>query len=245
MAKNTSTAAPEGVGEPGGGLHGRRVSRNLRLEAAVNAAFALAEREGLAGLTMRRLAQEIDVDVTALYRLFRDKDELVLALCERTIEMELDEIGDLAPTESWQDVLRRVAEVTWRVQTRFPAITELTFARTTGGPAERQMVELLLGCFARAGLDPTRAVLLYRTFIDTALGLCAGTAALHSLQPEVRTKDHTTWTRVYSHLSEAKFPVTRAHTDALSAVDDKAIYDTAVEAVLSTAESWASRSRGV
>ncbi|MCS0602244.1 hypothetical protein NX794_13655 [Streptomyces sp. LP11] len=69
-----------------------------------------------------------------------------------------------------------VAEVTWQVQTRFPAITELTFARTN---------------------------------------------------------DHTAWTRVYSRLSEAEFPVSRAHGEALSAVDDKAIDDTAVEAILS------------
>ncbi|WP_426365272.1 TetR/AcrR family transcriptional regulator [Streptomyces sp. E-08] len=181
---------------------------------------------------MRRLAQALDLDVTALYRLFRDKDELLLALCERTIELALDEIGEVPGAEPWQDTVRRIAEATWRVQTLYPGITALTFARTTGGPAERRMVELLLGAFTRSGLDPGRAALFYRTFVDTALGLCAHAAALSALNPEIRAKDDTTWTRIYARLPEADYPETRAHAEALTAVHQKAVYDTAVEAVL-------------
>ncbi|MET9776971.1 helix-turn-helix domain-containing protein [Streptomyces sp. NPDC006367] len=201
----------------------------------MNAAFQLAEREGAAGLTMRRLAQELDVDVSVLYRLFRDKDELVLALCERTIEIELDEIGDVPEEEAWQDTLRRIADVTWAYQTRFPAITLLSFARTTGGPAEQRMVELLLSAFERAGLPPARAVLFYRTFIDTVLGLCAHSASLGSLAPEDREKDDSAWTRVYSRLSESRYPATAKHAGELTAVSQKAIYTSAVEAILSAA----------
>ncbi|MFG3042109.1 TetR/AcrR family transcriptional regulator [Streptomyces sp. NPDC048330] len=210
----------------------RREVRNRRQQAAVDAAFRLAEEDGAAGLTMRRLAQALDLDVAALYRLFRDKDELLLALCERTIELALDEIGEVPDTEPWQDTVRRIAEATWEVQTRYPGITALTFARTTGGPAERRMVELLLAAFTRSGLDPDRSALFYRTFVDTALGLCAHAAALSALNPEARTKDDTTWTRVYARLPEADYPETRTHADALSHVHRKAVYDTAVEAIL-------------
>ncbi len=201
----------------------------------MNAAFQLAEREGASGLTMRRLAQELDVDVSILYRLFRDKDELVLALCERTIEIELDDIGDVPEDEDWQDTLRRIAEVTWTYQTRFPAITLLSFARTTGGPAEHRMVELLLSVFARAGLPPAEAVLFYRTFIDTALGLCAHSASLSLLAPEDREKDDSAWRRVYSHLPEREYPATARHIDDLASLTQKAIYTSAVEAVLAAA----------
>ncbi|MFI7011111.1 TetR/AcrR family transcriptional regulator [Streptomyces sp. NPDC050145] len=216
---------------------GRRERRTLRREAAVDAAFRLAAREGVAGLTMRKLAQELEVDVAALYRLYRDKDELLLACCERTIEMSRAELGEVPDDEAWQDTLRRFAEVTWRVQTAHPAITVLTFARTTGGPAEQLTVELLLTAFARSGAAPDRAVLLYRTFVDTCLGLCAHAAALATLDPDAQEKDATAWTRVYARAPEGDHPVTRAHRDALAAVGQKTIYDTAVEALIATTEA--------
>ncbi|MFF4827769.1 TetR/AcrR family transcriptional regulator [Streptomyces sp. NPDC001312] len=235
MAKKTATAAEKRSGEGTVQQPSRHERRSLRQEAAVNAAIQLAEREGAASLTMRRLAQELGTDVTTLYRLFRDKDELLLAVCERTIEMILDEIGRVPDDEPWQDTLRRIAEATWQIQTRFPAITVLTFARTTGGPAEQRLVELQLAAFERSGLAPAQTVLYYRTFVDTTLGLCAHAAALSSLEPEVQEKDTTTWTRVYARLPQGEHPVTHAHIDALSSVDQKAVYDTAVEAVLSAA----------
>ncbi|MEU8526950.1 MULTISPECIES: TetR/AcrR family transcriptional regulator [Streptomyces] len=236
MAKKTATTA---AAQPS-----RRERRELRQEAAVSSAFLLAEREGMAGLSMRRLGQELDVDVTALYRLFRDKDELLLAVAERTIRMILDEIGEGPEGESWQDALRRIAEGTWLIQTRYPAITALTFARTTGGPAEQKMVELILSAFARSGLPAALAVLHYRTYVDTTLGLCAHSAALGSLDPEVREKDETTWTRVYARLPEAAHPVTRTYIDELSSVTPKAIYDNAVEAVLAAVERAAASQDG-
>jgi AcrR family transcriptional regulator len=240
MAKRAATSAEKRSGEDTVHQPSRRERRTLRQEAAVNAAIQLAEREGATSLTMRRLGQELGTDVTTLYRLFRDKDELLLAVCERTIEMILDEIGKVPEDEPWQDTLRRIAETTWQIQTRFPAITVLTFARTTGGPAEQRMVELMLAAFARSGLAPAEAVLYYRTFVDTTLGLCAHAAALSSLEPEVQEKDTTTWTRIYARLPQGAYPVTHAHIDALSNVDQKAIYEAAVEAVLSAA----SRSSG-
>ncbi|MEW2294808.1 TetR/AcrR family transcriptional regulator [Streptomyces sp. NPDC006743] len=233
MAKKTATAASQ---EPKGAVRPRsRERRTVRQEAAVDAAFRLAAREGVTGLSMRRLAQELDVDVTALYRLFRDKDELLLALCERIIETELDAVGEVPEDEPWTDTLRRIAAVMWQSQSRFPAVTVLTFARTTGGPAERRMIELLLSCFTRSGLPPAEAVLYYRTFVDTALGHCASAASLSSLDPEAREKDDTTWTRVYARLPEGDYPVTHAHVTELSVIDHRTIYDTAVEAVLAAA----------
>ncbi|MEU2674694.1 helix-turn-helix domain-containing protein [Streptomyces sp. NPDC007164] len=68
----------------------------------MNAAVELAQRDGAPGLPMRKLAQELDLDVSVLYRLFRDKDKLLLALCERAIELALDEIGEAPGAEPWQ-----------------------------------------------------------------------------------------------------------------------------------------------
>ena len=49
----------------------------LSREALVEAAMALADREGLDALTIRRLAGEIGVTPMALYWHVKDKDELL------------------------------------------------------------------------------------------------------------------------------------------------------------------------
>ncbi|NBE54950.1 TetR/AcrR family transcriptional regulator [Streptomyces boluensis] len=235
-AKPTSKSGAKPAEDGAVAARPRRERRSVRREAALTAAFRIAEQEGAAGLSMRRVAQELSVDVTALYRVFRDKDELLLALCERVIESELAELGDVPDDEPWQDTLRRIAATIWESQLRFPAITVLTFARITGGPAERRMVELLVDAFARSGLPRDRVVLFYRAFVDSVLGLCAHSAVLGSLDPEVREKDDTTWSRVYAHLPETDHPATRAHIAELTAVTQKSIYDTAVEALLTATE---------
>ena len=51
------------------GTRGARLSR----ERIVEAALGIVEREGLGALSMRRLAQELDVWPMSVYRYFRDK----------------------------------------------------------------------------------------------------------------------------------------------------------------------------
>jgi AcrR family transcriptional regulator len=55
-----------------------RLSRDRILEAALR----LAERDGLDALSMRRLAQELDVWPMSIYRYFQDKEALLDALGE-------------------------------------------------------------------------------------------------------------------------------------------------------------------
>lgn len=55
-------------------------ARSLDREKILGAALALSRREGLEGLSMRRVAGALDVDVAALYWHFRNKDELLSEL---------------------------------------------------------------------------------------------------------------------------------------------------------------------
>jgi AcrR family transcriptional regulator len=214
----------------------RRRRRGLRPDDAVAAAYELAQREGVDGFTMRRVGEELGVDVTALYRLFRDKDELLLAVYDRATSIELDEIGPVPEDEPWQDTVRRISEVMWTTALRSPAICALTFARTTGGPAERRYVELVLDTFARAGLSREATVRHYRAFVDTALGLAAQVAILATLDPEIQAKDAAAWTRIYAQLPEEEYPTARAHVEELTSISRKAVYDDVIDAIIAAAE---------
>lgn len=76
---------------------GERLSR----ERILNAALALVKKDGPSALSMRRLAQELDVWPMSLYRYFRDKDELLAALADAAAES----IASPGGNGSWRDQL--------------------------------------------------------------------------------------------------------------------------------------------
>ena len=54
----------------------------LTRERVLRAAVALADRDGIEGLSMRKLGQELGVDAMALYRHVRTKDDLLDGIVE-------------------------------------------------------------------------------------------------------------------------------------------------------------------
>ncbi len=214
----------------------------LSPEAIVDRALEFIEREGAGALTVRRLGAELGVDPTAFYRHFRDKDDLVLACMDRAEQWAVDALRDrLTAGDPWQDVLRAVADESWRIAGTYPAIYASAFARTTGGPGERRMVELLLTTIAGLGLDRPSTVLFYRAFADCLLSLCGANALVDQLGPEVEAKESSAWARVYAAPS-AEYPATRAHVGELLSVTDRAIYDRVIEAMIQAMEAAATAS---
>ena len=204
----------------------------LSAELIVDRALELTEREGSAALTMRRLGEELGVDPTAVYRHFRDKDDLVLACMDRIIDNAYASLQPGLDPGDWRAVLRAVAQTSWAMCEAHPAIYALTFYRVTGGPGERKMVELLLSTLAGTGLPADRTVLYYRAFIDAILGVCGMKAATHSLGDGLQEKDGSAWTRIYAVLPQAEYPAARAHAQELAAVTQREIYTTIVDAVI-------------
>ena len=62
-----------------------RSSTRLSREGIVAAAIELADRDGLAALSMRRLAQHLGVDAMSIYYHVRDKDTLLAAMTDAVI----------------------------------------------------------------------------------------------------------------------------------------------------------------
>ena len=223
----------------------RRGARDAGLspDAIVDVALELIEREGTGALTVRRLGAELAVDPTAFYRHFRDKDDLVLACMDRAEQLAFDALRRRTDSLSWQDTLRAVADENWRMAETYPAIYASAFARITGGPGERAVVELVLSRIAELGLDRPTTVLFYRSFVDTVLSLAGGNAVVQHLGPDILAKDESTWGRVYAQLPPEKHPATHAHATELGAVSDRAIYAHVVETLIAAMETAAGRAQ--
>jgi AcrR family transcriptional regulator len=75
-----------------------RLDRHVILAAAER----IVGTEGLGALTMRRIGTELGADPTAVYRHFRNKEELLTCLAERMFSTE----PEVDPSLSWQNQLR-------------------------------------------------------------------------------------------------------------------------------------------
>src|ERR1700693_1483386 len=78
----------------------------LTREAVVARALEIGTAEGLEAVSLRRLAQELGVTPMALYRHVRDKQDLINAMAELTME-GLDLTVGFRASMGWTDRVRR------------------------------------------------------------------------------------------------------------------------------------------
>jgi AcrR family transcriptional regulator len=102
-----------------------RLSRERILEAAL----AVVEADGLDALSMRRLAQQLDVWPMSLYRYFQDKEALLDALAEAVA----DEITLPSANGSWRRQLRELVERARDAFERHPGALAPAAARLSDG----------------------------------------------------------------------------------------------------------------
>src|SRR5262245_56707253 len=113
-------------------------------------ALAIADAEGFAAVSMRRIASELGAGTMTLYYYVRTKDELI-ALMDDAIMGEVLIPADEFPTD-WYDALTAVAVRTWEVLMHHPwALHSLQDAPP--GPNAMRHFEQSLAAIADTGLD--------------------------------------------------------------------------------------------
>src|SRR5438128_5045371 len=104
------------------------------LDRIVEAAVALADRDGLEALSMRHLATELNTGTTTIYRYVTGRDELLELMVDAVNGGTGDE-GDLTrPIAEWRDGLRRVAEGARSRLLDHPWLASQLLTRPTIGP---------------------------------------------------------------------------------------------------------------
>jgi AcrR family transcriptional regulator len=145
----SSTSGPRPPGRP------PRVSRDL----IVKAARRIVDDEGVARLTMRRLADEVGTTPMALYHHVRDKDALLLLLLE-------DAAATLQRPTLPADPRERIVVVFCDLHdglAALPWIVETLTSDDLMSEAALWYVEQVVDAAVTAGLSPRQAVHAYRT----------------------------------------------------------------------------------
>ena len=121
----------------------------LSKQRVVVEAVRLADRDGVDGLSMRRLAGALGAGAMSLYYYVANKEELLDAM----IDIVFEEI-ELPPEEiDWQSAMRREAESARQVLARHPWAISLMESRTSPGPANLRHREAITACLRRAGFS--------------------------------------------------------------------------------------------
>ncbi|MGY0236011.1 TetR/AcrR family transcriptional regulator [Longispora urticae] len=121
----------------------------LSKERLVVEAIRLADREGVTGLSMRRLAGALDAGAMSLYHYVANKEELLDAMIDVVFaEIELPPEGT-----DWQSAMRRRTASARQVLARHPWAIGLMESRTSPGPAHLRHREAVTACLRRAGFS--------------------------------------------------------------------------------------------
>ena len=121
----------------------------LSKQRVVAEAIRLADREGVDGLSMRRLAGALDAGAMSLYHYVANKEELLDAMIDVVFaEIELPPEGT-----DWQTAMRQRAVSARQVLARHPWANGLMESRTSPGPANLRHHEAVTACLRRAGFD--------------------------------------------------------------------------------------------
>jgi AcrR family transcriptional regulator len=125
----------------------RRAS--LSKERVLDAAVALAARDGIESLTMRKLADELGVGAMSLYHYVPNKTELL----DDMVDIVFGEIEPPSTDVDWKTAMRRRALSTREALNRHRWAVGLMESRMTPGPASLRLHDAVLGCLREAGFS--------------------------------------------------------------------------------------------
>jgi len=170
-------------------LAGRVTRREpLSLRRIARAALTLLDESGLSAVTMRAVAQRLDVEAMSLYRYVASRDRMLDAVIDEVVdELADDPAVELSPTVGWEDWLTGMAHGVRRYSRKHPRAFPLIATHPSSAPwlnpplRSQRWVEALLAGLVGAGFDDRETLFAYRVFNTFLLGyLLLETTALVS-----------------------------------------------------------------
>ncbi len=131
----------------------------------LHAAIALADKEGIAGVSMRKLAQELGVEAMSLYNHVANKNELL----DGMVDAVAGEIAVPAKDADWKAAIRTIAVSSYEALLRHPWAGSL-WMRQMPGPARLRHFDAVLGSLRDAGFSEDLTFHAYHILQSFVLG---------------------------------------------------------------------------
>ncbi|MDW5594408.1 TetR/AcrR family transcriptional regulator [Conexibacter stalactiti] len=189
----------------------------LTREAVLDAAQAILDQEGLAGISMRRIAERLDTGPASLYQHVADKEELLDELLDRV----LGEIEFPRPDpDDWQTPLKEVLRTLRRVLAAHRDIAYVTLGKVPTGPNGLAGAEAMLAILSVGGVPGPIA-----SYALDLLALFVGAVAYEEAieeqrigSPEQAQHYHEQVGSYFATLPPARFPTITGMIDDLTRI---------------------------
>jgi AcrR family transcriptional regulator len=166
-------AAGPRAGEPSPMVGRRRPAgdheQELTRERIVRTAIEIADAEGMAELSMRRIATELGVATMSLYRHVRNKDDLVFFMIDAAIGEEV--LPAIAP-EGWRARFELSSRLQWTGFRRHPWLARaMSVTRPQLAPNALRYLEWALGALEGFDLGPSDQMHVHLLLFSFVRGL--------------------------------------------------------------------------
>jgi AcrR family transcriptional regulator len=230
----------------------------LSRERVLDAALVVADRDGLAALTMRRVADELDCEAMSLYYYVKDKAGLLSGLTaviidEVIAETLADATGEPSPTDrgpsvgtratpasaaDWRSTIRNRCLGARRVMLRHPWAPPL-IATEPNVPARTMVIfEGLVGTMIRAGFDFEIAHRAIHSLGSMIMGFTQEIFEPGSPGEGTTTEEMTELASAFPYLGALAMTQPHDQTDSLSVCDTQAEFEFTLTLILNGLENF-------
>jgi AcrR family transcriptional regulator len=211
----------------------------LSREAIVDAALQVLDREGMDGLSMRKVGEELGTGAASLYWHVRNKEELLQLVFERvTRDVELPEPDPSRWQEQVKDLARRMREVMHRHRD----VAQLSLGRIPAGPDIARVTEWSFRLLRPVGI-PDQAIAYLGDLFGLYIGAYAFEESIGLVSPTGEDQPPgqilemlKEWTR---SRPEERFPITRNVVDLLFAGDADERFEFGIDVIVRGLETLA------
>ena len=135
----------------------------LSREAVIAAGLDVLRKDGIDGVTMRRVAAELDTGPASLYVYVANRQDLLNQMFDAVAgELELPETFDPA---RWREELERMLTGVRDVMDRYPGIARVPLANVPTGPNATRAADRALALLRSGGVDDRSAA----WFVDVVM----------------------------------------------------------------------------
>jgi AcrR family transcriptional regulator len=152
----------------------------LSRQRVLDAAVALADRDGVGALSMRKLANDLGVEAMSLYHHVAGKD----AILDGIVDVVFAEIELPSGDGGWKAAMRRRALSARTALRRHRWATALMESRATPGPANLRHHDAVLGVLRNAGFSVELAAHAYSLLDAYIYGFALQESSLPFETPE-------------------------------------------------------------
>ena len=208
-------------------------------------AIAVADAEGLAAVSVRRVTREIGAGTMSLYRYIRSKEELFALMADEvTSEQPPDGPGEPTAPRAWQQQLRELAIGARALVLQHPWLPIVLSSTRLPGPRLLQGTESALAVLDGLGLTVAESMEIIGTVMALATGTALNEIGMNGRMPGIGPRDDTAEDSADTEylkvlLTEDGYP--RQHqlmtSGALDTLDPDAVYERSVDRLIAGIEA--------